>query len=212
MKTLRIWTLLTVGLILLLPGVVLAGGGGGGAICAGFATDSTVVMRDNCFEGTAHFAEAGTTITIRNEGHLPHSFTAVDGSFDTGLLDGGQRAEIELEGAAIVQVYCTLHGTAQGSGMAGILVVGDPAPTTGTGDSARTLQTAFTSHDETQSESLAVLEAEIAALRQTVSESSTRRVIDLALTSVPGLLGALLGSVALAITIRSGRSRRSLEG
>lgn len=212
MKTLRIWALLIAGLIMLRPGTTQAGGGGGGSICAGFAIGSAVVMRDSCFEGTAHFADAGSTLVIRNEGNHPHSFTAVDGSFDTGLLDGGESTEIELENAAIIQVYCTLHGTTQGSGMAGVLVVGDPAPTTGTGDSARTIQAALANHDETQAESLTALETELATLKQTVGESNTRRAIDLIVTTAPGIMGMLLGSVALAVTLRSRRSHGSLEG
>jgi hypothetical protein len=64
---------------------------------------------------------------VQNEGGVPHSFTAVDGSFDTGLLAPGESAEIPLGADGIVRAFRTLHGTAQGAGMAGVLVVGEPS-------------------------------------------------------------------------------------
>lgn len=85
-------------------------------------------MLDSCFEGTAHFAPAGETITVVNDGALPHTFTAVDGSFDTGQLEAGESYEITVEEAGIIEVFCSLHGTADGAGMAGVLVVGEAEP------------------------------------------------------------------------------------
>ena len=73
----------------LIPGVASAGGGGGSQ-CPGFATGTTVSMLDSCFSGTAHFAPTETTITISNDGELAHTFTAVDGSFDSGQLQPGE--------------------------------------------------------------------------------------------------------------------------
>jgi FtsP/CotA-like multicopper oxidase with cupredoxin domain len=82
-------------------------------------------MLDSCFNGTAHFAPVDTTITISNDGELPHTFTAVDGSFDSGQVSPGETFEITVDEPGIIQVFCTLHGTAQGQGMAGVLVVGE---------------------------------------------------------------------------------------
>jgi hypothetical protein len=128
MRPLRLTLLLAVlSLLALAPASALAGGGGGGGPCAGFASGDTLVMLDSCFSGVAHFAGASTTLTVRNDGAFPHSFTAVDGGFDTGVLEAGETATIKLGGAGIVEVYCVLHGRASGEGMAGILVVGEPA-------------------------------------------------------------------------------------
>ena len=66
---------------------------------------------------------------IVNRGELPHSLTAADGSFGTGTLQPGQSASIDVGEAAVVRVFCELHGTRQGEGMAGLLVVGEPTPT-----------------------------------------------------------------------------------
>lgn len=119
-------TMLAIIVLIVLPAGAAAGGGGGGlGACAGFASGDTVTMRDNCFEGTAHFA-GGDTITILNEGQMDHTYTAVDGAFDTGALRSGETADIDAE-PGIHRVYCTLHSTPDGEGMAGVLIVGDPA-------------------------------------------------------------------------------------
>lgn len=120
--------LLTIGLVLI-PGAVASAGGGGGGACRGFAEGATIVMRDSCFDGTGHAVPAGRTITAVNEGELPHTITAVDGSFDSGVVEPGQRFEFTLPGTAPVPYYCTLHGSRDGDGMAGVLLTA--APTTG---------------------------------------------------------------------------------
>ncbi len=114
---------------LLIPGVAHAGGGGvDPSACAGYSEGTEIAMQDSCFSGTAHFAPSDTTITVSNVGFMPHSLTAVDGSFDTGLLDAGGTAEINVGESGIYRVFCTLHGTAAGDGMAGLLVVGEAVP------------------------------------------------------------------------------------
>lgn len=116
-------------LIVSIPGVASAGGGRGDmSQCQGFATGTSISMLDSCFDAVAHSAPTDTPITISNDGALPHTFTAVDGSFDSGNLEPGQDFELILDEPGIYQVFCTLHGTAEGAGMAGVLVVGEPEP------------------------------------------------------------------------------------
>jgi plastocyanin len=119
-------------LMALASGAVEAGGGGGGgSLCAGFAEGGHIVMRDNCFEGVAQFVAPGSTVTVFNEGGLDHSLTAVDGAFDTGLLAAGQTAEFKVEASGVMRYYCSLHGTASGRGMAGVIIVAEadaPSP------------------------------------------------------------------------------------
>ncbi len=119
--------LIAVAVLTLIPEVASAGGGGGSQ-CPGFATGTTVSMLDSCFNGTAHFAPSDTTITVSNDGELPHTFTAVDGSFDSGQVPPGGTFELTIDQPGIIEVFCTLHGTAQGQGMAGVLVVGEAQP------------------------------------------------------------------------------------
>ena len=114
------------GLTLLIAGPTSAGGGGGGGgPCSGFSEGDQLVMRDSCFDGAAHFSESGSTLVIENGGIIPHTYAAVDGSFDTGILQPGESSEILLDKDGVVRVLCTLHGTAHGGGMAGVLLIGE---------------------------------------------------------------------------------------
>lgn len=114
--------------MLLVAAPAQAGGGGGGGLCSAFADGATVVMRDSCFEGTAHFAPAGAALLVTNDGGVEHTFTAADGSFDSGIVAAGDSFEITFDEPGIIRVFCTLHGSADGTGMAGVLIVGEPTP------------------------------------------------------------------------------------
>ena len=119
-------------ILMAVPGVAWAGGGGVDTSgCAGYSEGVTVAMEDSCFSGTAHFAPSGTAITVDNDGQLPHTLTAVDGSFDTELVSSGSSAQLTIDEPGVYRVFCSLHGTAQGAGMAGVLVVGHATPTAG---------------------------------------------------------------------------------
>jgi len=121
--------LMVVALVLLFPGVAYGGGGGGDiSQCPGFGSGSTVSMHDSCFAGIAHFAPADNTINVSNVGGLPHTFTAVDGSFDSGTVLPGETYEFSVSEPGIYEVFCSLHGTASGEGMAGVLIVGEAEP------------------------------------------------------------------------------------
>lgn len=140
----RILTISLATVTLVLAGAVAASAGGGGhadGACLAFSDGDTVTMRDSCFEGIAHTTPAGAAITVVNEGDLPHTLTAVDGSFDTGTVQPGASTTLTLDEAGRQLVYCTLHGTTDGSGMAGVIdVVAEPelepaaAETSGTRD------------------------------------------------------------------------------
>ncbi|MBW3661684.1 MAG: hypothetical protein KY469_01185 [Actinobacteria bacterium] len=98
-------------------------GGGGGAICDGYSEASTIEMFDHCFQGTAHTVAPGMSVTVINQGQAPHTFTAADGSFDSGVLQPGESWEVSFDESGVATVYCTLHGTPEGHGMAGAVLV-----------------------------------------------------------------------------------------
>ncbi len=52
----------------------------------------------------------------------------MDGSFGSGQLEPGETFELTIDQPGVFEVFCTLHGTAQGQGMAGVLVVGEAQP------------------------------------------------------------------------------------
>jgi plastocyanin len=117
---------------LLWPAAAGAGGGGhGGSSCPGYAEGPTIETLDNCFKGTTHFVDPGSRIMVKNSGQLPHSLTAVDGSVDTGTLEPGKSATVKVGDAGVVRIYCTLHGSRDGGGMTGVLVVGNDGRATG---------------------------------------------------------------------------------
>lgn len=113
-------------LMMLIPGLARGGGGGHSGACAGFSEGDELVMEDSCFDGVAHFAEVGETVTVRNEGRIPHTVTAVDGSFDSGVLNAGETFEVTVSEPGAIRVYCTLHGTTDGDGMAGVVIAEQP--------------------------------------------------------------------------------------
>ena len=121
--------LVIVALLMTVPGVASAGGGGDLSLCSGFATGSNISMLDSCFNGVAHFAPTGT-LTVSNDGQMPHTFTAVDGSFSSDQIEPGEVFELTVDEAGIYQVYCSLHGSPDGEGMAGVLVIGEAEPGT----------------------------------------------------------------------------------
>lgn len=143
MRTIRIITFAAVTVAAMAAAApALAGGGGGGGPCPAYADgDATeTVLQDNCFDPVSATAPAGTTITIRNDGTQPHTYTAVDGAFDTGVLQPGDSTTIELPAAAgTLPVYCTLHADRQGNGMAGTVTLATDADSGGLGASAAAL-------------------------------------------------------------------------
>jgi hypothetical protein len=121
--------LIALAALLIIPSVAYAGGGGVDTSgCPGYSEGTTVVMLDSCFSGVAHFAPSDTAITVRNDGGLPHTLTAVDASFDTGEVAPGGSAQLSFDEPGIYRVFCALHGTAAGEGMAGVVVVGEATP------------------------------------------------------------------------------------
>ena len=109
----------------------VAGGGGHGG-CAGFTRGAVLSVQDNCFQGTAHIIDRDSTVTVTNHGQVTHDFTAADGTFASGLLQPGQSYELTVRTTGAIPFYCSLHGTAFGSGMAGVLFVEQVASPAGT--------------------------------------------------------------------------------
>lgn len=81
--------------------------------------------RDDFFQPEIIRVAVGTTVEWRNVGRNPHTVTAVDGSFDSGIMDRGAEYEHTYATPGIYPFWCTLHGTKDGAGMAGTIVVGD---------------------------------------------------------------------------------------
>jgi plastocyanin len=77
-------------------GSAAASTGGEGSAISVISTNlpNTVVIKNFAFGPATMTVAPGTKITVVNQDRAPHSVTAVNKSFDTGTLAGGQRGEI----------------------------------------------------------------------------------------------------------------------
>lgn len=102
---------------------------GGGESIEG--QDVVVEMYDNRFQYTEINIPVGGSVTWVGAGRNPHNAVAADGEWSTeevfGSLDQleGDEATLTYDEPGEYVFFCTYHGNARGSGMAGVLVVGE---------------------------------------------------------------------------------------
>jgi plastocyanin len=75
----------------------------------------SVGIGDNFFDPPDVAIEPGTTITWTNNGALPHTVTADDGSFDSGVLNPGDSFTVAFDGQGTVTYFCAIHPEMRGS-------------------------------------------------------------------------------------------------
>jgi plastocyanin len=61
------------------------------------------------FQPTRIVVAPGTTIIWTNAGQVAHSVTAEDGSFDSGLIESGQRRPVLFSKPGTFPFHCTPH-------------------------------------------------------------------------------------------------------
>jgi hypothetical protein len=98
----RLSLLTTILVVAMIPAVAGAGGGGSISLCPAYSSGTTISVLDSCFNGIAHTAPLGDTLTVSNDGEIPHTLTAVDGSFDTGQLAPIDPQQIKSDVSAAV--------------------------------------------------------------------------------------------------------------
>ena len=81
---------------------------------------TTVDIRDHAFNPAQLNVAPGTTVTFVNNDIEPHTATADNGLFGTGVLEPGYSFDVFLEGSGTVTYHCELHPDMQGS-----IVVGE---------------------------------------------------------------------------------------
>lgn len=100
------------------PGTATSSSGGAPPpVDAAAAAESPSVQRaiksvrviDNAFEPGDIQAETGQTIRWSNAGVLPHTVTAQDQSFDSGILEKGAEFRMSFDTAGIYAYVCSLH-------------------------------------------------------------------------------------------------------
>lgn len=79
------------------------------------AADTSVTISDFEFAPTSVTVDVGDTVTWNNDGPTPHSATADDGEFDTGIFDAGESRSHTFEAAGTFAYFCTPHPNMRGT-------------------------------------------------------------------------------------------------
>ncbi len=82
-------------------------------VIATTAASKTVSVGDNFYMPKTISLTAGDTVKWTNDGQAPHTATAEDGSFDTGIFDPGQSRSQKFTSPGTIAYYCTVHGKVQ---------------------------------------------------------------------------------------------------
>jgi plastocyanin len=119
--------------MVLLVALVLGACGGGGEATSIEGQDVTVHMFDNRYEYTEIHIPPGGSVTFIGAGRNPHNAVASDESWSTEDVFGSleqledDAATIDFDQPGEYPFFCTFHGNAEGSGMAGKVIVEAPA-------------------------------------------------------------------------------------
>lgn len=69
-----------------------------------------VVLSDIAFEPSEITVEPGTTITfVHEDGGIPHTVTAEEGSFDSGQMADGDTFTVTVDQAGEIPFFCEIH-------------------------------------------------------------------------------------------------------
>lgn len=95
------------------------------AACSGGDTGSTttaapeepaavITMANLAYSGAATVA-VGQTVTVTNEDTVDHTWTAVDGEFDSGNIAQGASFDHSFDEVGEYDYFCTIHPTMTGT-------------------------------------------------------------------------------------------------
>ncbi len=80
-------------------------------------------IADDAFSPRTIGVTVGTTLVWTRSGTHPHTVTADDGSFDSGVLRGTDQFQRTFDVAGVYAYYCDVHGGPGGVGMSGVVTV-----------------------------------------------------------------------------------------
>lgn len=78
------------------------------------ADGATITIADFAFDGITEVA-VGTTVVVTNTDSAPHTWTAVDGAFDSGSLGQGETFEFTFDTAGEFEYFCNFHPSMTGT-------------------------------------------------------------------------------------------------
>ena len=86
----------------------------GGAACSsgGGATataPANIAIKNFAFTPSPATLKTGQTVRVRNNDDTTHTFTADDGSFDSGPIAGGTTASVAPRHAGDIHYHCSIH-------------------------------------------------------------------------------------------------------
>jgi plastocyanin len=87
------------------------------------ARRTEVKIVDDAFSPKTIGVAVGTTLVWTRTASHPHTVTADDGSFDSGLLRGTDQFQRTFDAASVYAYYCDVHGGPGGDGMSGVIAV-----------------------------------------------------------------------------------------
>lgn len=73
------------------------------------ATEHIVEITDFAFVPAKLEVESGDTVTWINRDIAPHTATADDGSWDTGLISQNERGSVVVSSGMLMDYYCEYH-------------------------------------------------------------------------------------------------------
>ncbi len=110
---------------MVLAGAALIAAGCSADAAAGTGTAGVLAVDDQ-FVPPVLEIEVGGTVEWKIEGDNPHNVFASDGTWQSdSVLQRGDRFERTFSEPGVYPYFCTFHGTPEGDGMAGYIVVGD---------------------------------------------------------------------------------------
>jgi plastocyanin len=86
----------------------------GGTTGDGAAGENAITIADFAFSGVTE-VPVGTTVTVTNEDGTTHTWSAVDGAFDSGALDPGESFEFTFTEAGTFDYFCNFHPSMTGT-------------------------------------------------------------------------------------------------
>ena len=95
----------------------------------------TVDISNHAFNPAQLNVAPGTTVTFVNNDTEPHTATADNGVFDTGVLEPGSSFDVFFDGSGTVAYHCELHPDMQGS-----IVVGPASEAAGGAEDTTTTE------------------------------------------------------------------------
>ena len=75
---------------------------------------ASITIADFAFDGVGEVT-AGTTVVVTNEDGTTHTWTAADGSFDSGPIGAGESFEFTFDQPGEFSYFCSIHPSMTGS-------------------------------------------------------------------------------------------------